>query len=345
MIITKTPFRVSFFGGGTDYPEWFQEHGGKVLSTSINKYCYLSARFLPQFFDHKHRIVWSQIEEVAEFDEVKHPAVREALKAFKFHEGLSIHHEGDLPARAGLGSSSSFMVGLLHALHLLRGEYPSKKHLAEQAIYFEQKVLNECVGVQDQIAVALGGLNYITIEKDGSFEVYPLSIPHKRINELQTHLMLFYTGTTRFASEIAQNKVKSFAEKQFELKHMSNLVDEALDILLKDRPINEFGELLDVSWKLKRSLTSCISTELVDDAYARARTAGAIGGKLLGAGGGGFMLIFCPPEKQTSVRNQLSDLLEIPFEFDFQGADTIITPNFSILRNLDLTQSPQKASA
>ena len=345
MIITKTPYRVSFFGGGTDYPEWYSLHGGKVISTSINKYCYLTARFLPQFFDCKHRISWSLIEEVNEFQDIKHPAVREVLKAFNFSEGISIHHEGDLPARAGLGSSSSFMVGILHACYLLKGEYPSKQHLAEQAIHFEQTVLNDCVGIQDQIAVARGGLNYINIQKDGSFEVYPLNIPQKRIQTLQDNMMLYFTGTTRYASEIAKKKVESFTEKEAQVKQMSSLVDQALDTLLNNRPLAEFGELLDESWKIKRSLTSCISTEMIDDIYERARSAGAIGGKLLGAGGGGFMLVFCPPEKQANVRAKLNDLLEIPFEFDFQGADTILSPNFSILKNQDFTTFAKKAHA
>lgn len=345
MIITKTPFRISFFGGGTDYPEWYSKHGGKVISTSINKYCYISARFLPEFFQHKHRIAWSRIEEVDEYQEIAHPAVREVLKAFNFAEGLSIHHEGDLPARTGLGSSSSFMVGLLHACHLLKGEYPSKRYLAEQAIHFEHEVLKDCVGVQDQIAVSLGGLNYINIEKNGSFEVYPLNLPQRRIQLLQDHMMLFFTGITRYATEIAQKKVQSFEQKETEIKQMSGLVDQALDVLLNNRPIAEFGELLDESWQLKRSLASGITTDLVDDAYQRAISAGAIGGKLLGAGGGGFLLVFCPPDKQHKVKAKLNDLLEIPFEFEFQGADTVLATNFSILRNREFTQFDEKAHA
>ena len=262
MIITRTPLRVSFFGGGTDYPAWFREHGGAVLATTIDKYLYLHCRYLPPFFDFKSRIVWSKIEQVQQPSEIAHPAIRGVLEWMKIGEGVEIHHHGDLPARTGLGSSSSFSVGLLHALHALRGELVSKRKLAEEAIFVEQQVLQENVGVQDQIQSAFGGLNRIDIRTDGSFEVTPLVVRAERLAGLQKHLLLLYTGLSRTASEIAAEQVATVGQKTAELKTMREMVDQGEKILVGTGDLREFGRLLDESWKLKRSLSSKIAPAL-----------------------------------------------------------------------------------
>jgi D-glycero-alpha-D-manno-heptose-7-phosphate kinase len=327
MIISCTPFRVSFFGGGTDYPTWFRENGGRVLTSTINKYCYLTARYLPPFFDQRSRIVWSKIEKVDNPEEIEHPAVRGILQFLKIREGVEIHHVGDLPAHAGLGSSSAFTVGLLHALYALKGQMANKAQLADDAIYVEQEVLREAVGVQDQIEVAYGGINFIEIRRDGGYQVSPVILGRDRMEELQSHLMLFFTGISRFASEIAEEQIKAIPNKARELSAMFRLVDEALGMLPTDRPIAQFGKLLHESWLLKRSLTDKISTNQIDQAYEAARRAGALGGKILGAGGGGFMLIFAAPEVQPKVRQALAGLLEVPFEFDHAGTQIIFCDN------------------
>lgn len=323
MIISRTPFRISFFGGGTDYPVWFEEHGGQVLSCSINKYCYISARFLPPFFEYKHRIVWSQIETVTDTDEIIHPSVRACINHLGITDGIEIHHNGDLPARSGLGSSSSFTVGMLHALHGLSGKMRSKSQLANDAIHIEQQVLNEAVGIQDQIAVAHGGFNHVEIKQDGHYLVNPVTLSANRIKDFQQHLMLYFTGISRFASEIAQTQIEETPNKTKELAQMSDMVTQALNILNSDAPVSDFGDLLHESWILKRGLTSKISNPHIDDIYETARNAGAYGGKLLGAGGGGFMLIFAAPEKQNTIRKKLGDILEIPFSMEYDGSRII----------------------
>jgi D-glycero-alpha-D-manno-heptose-7-phosphate kinase len=323
MIITRTPLRVSFFGGGTDYPAWFREHGGAVLATTIDKYLYLHCRYLPPFFDFRSRIVWSQIEVVQKPDEIKHPAIRGILQWLKIEEGVEIHHHGDLPARTGLGSSSSFSVGLLHALHALRGELVSKRRLAEEAIYVEQQVLCENVGVQDQIQSAFGGLNRIDIHADGSFEVSPLAVRADRLAGLQKHMLLLYTGLSRTASEIAAEQVSTMGAKTAELKAMRAMVDEGEKILVGNGELRDFGRLLDESWKLKRTLSSKIAPAFVNEIYETARRAGAEGGKLLGAGGGGFMLIFVPPERRAAVLKALGKLLPVPFQFERGGTQIV----------------------
>ncbi len=324
MIITRTPLRVSFFGGGTDYPAWFREHGGAVLATTIDKYLYLHCRYLPPFFDFKSRIVWSKIEQVQEPSEIAHPAIRGVLEWMKIGEGVEIHHHGDLPARTGLGSSSSFSVGLLHALHALRGELVSKRKLAEEAIFVEQQVLQENVGVQDQIQSAFGGLNRIDIRTDGSFEVMPLVVRAERLVGLQKHLLLLYTGLSRTASEIAAEQVATVGQKTAELRTMREMVDQGEKILVGNGDLREFGRLLDESWKLKRSLSSKIAPGFVNEIYDVARQAGADGGKLLGAGGGGFMLIFVTPEKRASVLKSLQKLLPVPFQFERGGTQIVL---------------------
>jgi D-glycero-alpha-D-manno-heptose-7-phosphate kinase len=324
MIITRTPLRVSFFGGGTDYPAWFREHGGAVLATTIDKYLYLHCRYLPPFFDFKSRIVWSKIEQVQEPGEIAHPAIRGILEWMKINEGVEIHHHGDLPARTGLGSSSAFSVGLLHALHALRGELVSKRRLAEEAIFVEQQVLQENVGVQDQIQSAFGGLNRIDIRPDGSFEVSPLVVRGDRLEGLQKHLLLLYTGLSRTASEIAAEQVATVGAKTAELKTMREMVDEAEKILVGTGDLGDFGRLMDESWKLKRSLSSKIAPAFVNEIHDTARQAGAEGGKLLGAGGGGFMLIFVRPERRSAVLQALSKLLPVPFQFERGGTQIVL---------------------
>ncbi|MHB1585976.1 MAG: GHMP family kinase ATP-binding protein [Acidiferrobacteraceae bacterium] len=327
MVISRTPFRVSFFGGGTDYPGWFQDHGGRVLTSTINRYCYISARYLPPFFETRSRIVWSMIEQVNHPDDIKHPAVRAGLKFLKVDDGVEIHHDGDLPARSGLGSSSAFTVGLLHALYGLQGRMVSKSKLAEEAIYVEQVLLKEAVGIQDQIQVAHGGINLIDIRVDGTYEVRPILLPAQRIGELQEHLLLFFTGISRFASEVAQSQIEAIPKKKADLQEMAALVDPALEILTGGGPIDDFGAMLHESWRLKRGLTDKVSSERIDEIYERARAAGALGGKLLGAGGGGFMLLFAKPERKPEIRKTLSHLLEIPFRFERSGTQIIFCDN------------------
>ncbi|UTH72833.1 hypothetical protein [Chromobacterium sp. IIBBL 290-4] len=324
MIITRTPFRVSFFGGGTDYPAWFHEHGGAVLATTIDKYCYISCRHLPPFFDHKHRIVYSRIENVRDVEDIEHPAVRAALNWTQYQHGLEIHHDGDLPARAGLGSSSSFTVGLLHALSALEGKYSSKEDLAKKAIYLEQEVIGENVGSQDQVSAAYGGFNYIEFKKNGEFSVSPLILKESRINELQSHLMLFFTGLSRVASEIAKSQIEKIKSHENELFRMREMVEEATKILHSDMPINEFGKLLHQNWLYKRSLSDKISTPEIDLIYEEAIEAGALGGKLLGAGGGGFVLLFAPPEKQMHIKERLRNLVHVPFKFESSGSRVVL---------------------
>lgn len=326
VIITRTPFRISFFGGGTDYPAWYQHHGGVVLATTIDKYCYISCRYLPPFFEHKHRIVYSLIENVRTIDEIKHPAVRAILRwASCDDQGLEIHHDGDLPARSGLGSSSSFTVGLIHALAALRGKYISKEDLANQAIHVEQHVIKEHVGSQDQIAAAFGGFNRIDFLTNGTFQVSPVVLTETRLHELESHLMLCFTGFSRIASEIAKAKIENLKNRQAELRRMKEMVDEAILVLQNPRtPIDELGHLLHESWLCKRSLSDKVSTPEIDDLYETARTNGALGGKLLGAGGGGFLLLFVKPELQSKVRERLQHLIHVPFRFDTSGSRVVL---------------------
>lgn len=325
MIITRTPFRISFFGGGTDYPDWYQQHGGVVLATTIDKYCYISCRRLPPFFEHKHRVVYSVIEDVKTIDEIKHPAVKAVLGWDDVTDGVEIHHDGDLPARSGLGSSSSFTVGLLHAMSALRGRYVSKEELAKNAIHIEQKIIKENVGSQDQISAAYGGFNRIEFKKTGGFDVAPVVLPVHRLTELQNHLMLCFTGVSRIASEVAKSKIANLSNRQSELTRMSEMADEALAILCDEKvPIGKFGELLDESWRYKRTLSDKVSTPDIDRLYSSAMSAGALGGKILGAGGGGFLLLFVAPEHQARVKERLSGLIHVPFRFEDSGSRVVL---------------------
>jgi D-glycero-alpha-D-manno-heptose-7-phosphate kinase len=325
VIITRTPFRVSFFGGGTDYPAWFREHGGAVLSTAIDKYCYISCRFLPPFFDHRHRIVYSKIENVHDIAEIEHPAVKAVLGWMGWERGLEIHHDGDLPARSGLGSSSSFTVGLIHALSALQGRYLSHDELARHAIHVEQDLISENVGSQDQVSAAFGGFNRVTFRPDGAFDVVPVILPSFRRQELHGHLMLCFTGFSRFASEVAKSTIANFDARRAQLARMAQMVDEAIRILREPaQPIAEFGRLLHESWQHKRSLSDRVSTGDIDAIYEAARSAGALGGKLMGAGGGGFMLLFAPPDAQARIRARLSKLVHVPFEFEPSGSRVVL---------------------
>jgi D-glycero-alpha-D-manno-heptose-7-phosphate kinase len=325
MIITRTPFRISFFGGGTDYPEWVTAHGGEVLSTAIDKYCYITCRHLPPFFEYKHRIVYSAIENVRHWDEIKHPAVRAVLGWANCSKGLEIHHDGDLPARSGLGSSSSFTVGLVHALAALKGAYVSKEQLARDAIHIEQDLIGENVGSQDQIAAAYGGFNRIEFLRSGAFQVSPVIVKKQRLKELQKHLMLCFTGFSRISSEVAGATITNLKHREVELNRMRSMVEEAVKILhASSRPIEEFGDLLHESWMCKKQLSERVSTQEIDQIYQAARDAGATGGKILGAGGGGFLLLFVKPELQSKVRETLKTLVHVPFQFDESGSRVVL---------------------
>jgi D-glycero-alpha-D-manno-heptose-7-phosphate kinase len=323
MIITRTPFRVSFFGGGTDYPAWYKEHGGAVLATSIDKYCYLSCRYLPPFFEARYRTVYNKTELTKTIAEIEHPVVRACLTHMDFSaHGTEIVHYADLPSRTGLGSSSSFSVGLLHALSGLKGQMLTKRQLAEMAIDIEQNKLAENVGSQDQVSAAFGGFNLIQFQESG-FEIRPLTFSTNRMNELEGSLMLVFTGISRFASEVAAHQVQNISNKAPELHAMRKMVDEAVGILTSSQNMDDFGRLLHDAWTLKASLSPYVSSSEIDDLYVRARNAGALGGKLLGAGGGGFMLFYVKPERQAAVKKALEGYLQVPFRFETIGTQVI----------------------
>lgn len=323
MIISRTPFRISFFGGGTDYPDWYRAHGGAVLSTTIDKYCYLSVRYLPPFFEYRHRVVWSKVENRHCTAEIEHPVVRCLLDHLGVDRGIEVHHVGDLPARSGMGSSSAFTVGLLHALHALQGRMVGKQELMREAIHVEQDLLRETVGSQDQVAAACGGFNRIRFAPSGDIQVSPVLLPRERLANLEAHLMLCYTGLLRTASRVATCYVTELQHKRRQLRMLRDLVDESIDLLAGSRPIDGFGELLDEAWQLKRSLGQGISNDEVDSLYATAKAAGAIGGKITGAGGGGFLLLFVPPERQLAVADALPELVHVPFRFESSGSQII----------------------
>ncbi len=331
MVITRTPFRISFFGGGTDYPAWFENYGkGAVLSTAIDKHCYLTCRYLPPFFDFKTRVVWSKIENVKNHDEIEHSSVRETLKFLNIQKGLEIHHAGDLPARSGMGTNSSFTVGLLNALHALNGKMVNKKQLALDAIHVDQERLKENVGCQDHVAAAFGGFNKIEFGGSDKIAVQPIVLNSKRFNSFQDHLMLFFTGIVRNASDVAAEQIKNTHQKTQELKTMLQMVDEAIKILSGNYPLDDFGKLLNESWKIKRSLTSQVSNSDIDEIYETGVKNGALGGKLLGAGGGGFILFFVKPELQRRVKEALKNLLYVPFRFENSGSQIIYyAPNYA----------------
>lgn len=322
MIISKTPFRMSFFGGGTDMPAFFNEHGGAVISTTFDKYCYVNVRHLPPFMPYYSELVYSRIERVNHIDEIEHPAIREAMRMLDIHE-IRLTYEGDLPARTGLGTSSTFAVGMLHAFYALKGKYADKRKLAESAIILERERCKESGGWQDQIAAAYGGLNRIDFG-DNSFKVSPIIIHPDRKKLLNDNLMLFFTGISRFSSEIQKDTMSQQHDKTRQLKELLSLVNDAQTILEdKHSDMNDFGRLLDHTWKLKRDTGSKISNNEIDDLYQRGLKAGALGGKLLGAGGGGFLLFYVEKDKQQHVINELDELMHVPFELENEGSTII----------------------
>ncbi len=325
MIISKTPFRISLFGGGTDYPSWYRDNGGSVLATAIDKYCYISCRHLPPFFEHKHRIVYGKVESVKEIEEIQHPVVRAVLSTLGTRAGLEIHHDGDLPARSGLGTSSSFTVGLINAMNAMKGLQTSKDDLAKQAIYIEQEVLKENVGSQDQILAAFGGFNKIDFNTDDSFNITPVIINKELTCKLQDHMLLFFTGLSRYASDIAKDKIANIKNNFRELTQMNEMVNEGLSILHRPSDsIKDLGTLLHESWKLKRSLSTKVSTPQIDEIYETGINAGAIGGKILGAGGGGFILFFAAPENHNKILDRLKNLVHVAFNFDNTGSKIVV---------------------
>ena len=325
MIISRTPFRVSFFGGGTDYPQWYREHGGAVLATTIDKYCYISVRKLPPFFDHRFRVVYSIVENVQDIAEIKHPAVRGVLQWLDTSTGLEIHHDGDLPARSGLGSSSAFTVGLIHAMRALDGRRIAHDALAAEAIHVEQAVIGEPVGCQDQISAAIGGFNHVQFRPDGSYTVSPMILPRERLEALQNHCMLLFTGISRVSAEVAGVTISNLPARTSELREMQQMVDTAVDVLCApQQSLEEVGRLLHETWMLKRRLAPCVSNATVDQLYDTARRAGAIGGKLLGAGGGGFILLFVRPEDRPRVREALKSFVDVPFRFETSGSRIVL---------------------
>ena len=333
MIITKTPFRMSFFGGGTDIENYFRENGGAVLSTSFDKYCYVTVRHLPRFFDYSTELSYSRIERVTDVEDIKHPAVREAMKMLDMHE-IRLTYEADLPARSGLGTSSSFAVGMLNAFHALKGKYADRKKLANEAIFLERILCNEAGGWQDQIAASYGGFNRINFNADG-YEVLPVIISPERKKQLNENLMMFFTGFTRFSASVQQANHLGSKDKTAHLKEMYALVDDAEKVLTdKNVSLDDFGRLLDYTWRLKRQIGSAVSTDSIDRLYERGIKAGAIGGKLLGAGGGGFLVFYVQPEKKEAVKNTMKDLMYIPFEFETSGTQVIhYTPETYVPRD------------
>lgn len=322
MIITQTPFRMSFFGGGTDFSGFYNEHGGAVLSTTFDKYAYVTVRHLPPFFDYRTHLTYSKEEKVNSIEEIKHPAIRNAMQWLDMHK-IRMTYEADLPARSGLGTSSSFAVGMLEAFYALKGKYADKRKLADDAIYLERTLCAEAGGIQDQIAASFGGFNRIDFSRDG-YTVRPVIMNRGRKEELNSQLMLFFTGFSRFSSDIQKGTEKSMKDKTSQLIEMYHLVDEAEKILTdKNISLNDFGKLLDYTWKLKRGISAGISTGSIDEQYAKAMNAGALGGKLLGAGGGGFLLFYVPLEKQADVKNALKDQMCVPFKFENDGTKII----------------------
>lgn len=322
IIISRAPFRISFFGGGSDYPVWFRREGGAVLSAAIDKYIYISCRYLPPFLGIRHRIVWRHVELIDSIAEILHPAIREGLRYLKFDDsrGIELHYQGDLPARSGMGSSSSFVVALLQTLNSLRGRTLDKRELAAMAIDLEQNFMQETVGSQDQIAAAYGGLNVVQFCTNGSFEVEPLNLPQEREHALLSRLMLFFPGRSRMGTDVAKSVTENLADQSKTVRRMVAMVQEGSKIL-KAGNMSDFGPLLDEAWHLKRSLSTRVSSDDIDDIYARARKAGALGGKLLGAGGTGFVLLYVEPEQQKSVRDALTpQCTYVPFKFDHQGS-------------------------
>lgn len=328
MIITRTPFRLSFFGGGTDYNSWFEEHGGVIVGCAFKQYCYISLRRLPPFFEHKTRIVYSLIERVMQNPDIQHPSVRGCLQLLNVTEGLEVHHDGDLPARSGIGSSSSFTAGMLLALHAFRNEMVTKRTIAEEAIRVEQEILKENVGIQDQILATYGGLQVIEMGPGNNWKVSPLILPKDYLKNFENHIMLGFTGFTRTASDLAKGQIENIkkGKSTSQLSEISAIAREGLSVFSKNQDPKEIGRLLDKSWQLKRSLRSDVSSEKIDSIYETAINAGAYGGRLMGAGGGGFMVFVAPPEKHSFIKYKLNGAMKVwvPFEMDNDGAQILL---------------------
>ena len=324
MLIIRTPLRISFFGGGTDYPSWFNHNEGSVINASINRYSYITSRWLPPFFEYKHRIRYYEKEETQTLDEIKHPSIRECAKFLKINKGIEIVHNSDLPSRTGLGSSSSFTVGMLHSLYTLKNIMPTKRELAENAIHIEQNLIKEAVGSQDQVAAAFGGFNLINFKPKNNFDVTPIIINEKRLNQLQEKLLLCFTGFTRNAHDIASKQIELTSQNSNELKKINLLCQKAFNIIIDEKySINDFGNLLNEQWEIKRSLTKHITKPYIDEIYKTGLRNGAIGGKLLGAGGGGFMLFFANKERHNEIKNALKKYMFVPFQFEFTGSKLV----------------------
>lgn len=326
MIITKTPYRISFFGGGSDYPGWYKEHGGQVLSTSINKHNYISCRYLPPFFEHNLRLVYSIVEEVKVRNDLDHPSAREVLKFLNLERDLEIHYDGDLPGRSGTGSSSSFTVGLLNTLYAFLGERVNSKRLAEEAIHIEQNLIGETVGSQDQIAAAYGGFNHIKFNVDGSFDVSKIEADVSRINILDSRIMLFFTGISRYAEKVAKTYVDDISNKDLQIQSMSSMVDQGIE-LVEQGNLDDFGQLLDEAWQKKKELSSEVSNNDIDHIYEKAKKNGAIGGKISGAGGGGFMFFYVSEGREDDLKEALKELTHVPFSFENEGSSIIFEEN------------------
>ena len=323
MIINKTPYRISFFGGGTDYPNWYLKNGGEVISSTINKYLYLSCRYLPKYFDHSYKIIYSKMELTNKINEIKHPVVRELVKKMKIKKGLELHHDGDLPARSGIGSSSSFVVGCINVLNALQNKNITKKDLANKSLYFEQNILKEIVGSQDQIAASYGGFNSIKFFKNGQFKVDKIKISKKNKEKLSNRLILLYTGVQRTAQNIASKYVKKLNNsKKNQMKDILNFVPKA-KLFLKDGKLDDFGDLLDESWQKKKELSKNISNYLIDEIYEKALNNGSLGGKILGAGGGGFFLFYVKSSKINNFKKAFKNYSIINFEFENLGSHIV----------------------
>ena len=325
MIITRTPYRISFFGGGTDYPVWWKENGGAVLAATIDKYCYITCTPRLPFFDHKHLVSWSINESVNELSEIVHPSVRETLKYLGISHGIDVRTVGELPARAGLGASSAFTVGLLHAVHRLQGDTPTPMQLTTESTHIEQDLIGENVGCQDQTMAAFGGLNKIKFNRDDTIGIDPVDMNSKEYAELQNNLILVFTGIMRSASEIAETQIEATATGDLSdrLTKMGEMVDEGVKILSSGSNLDDFGRLLHEGWRLKRSLTPVISNDEIDDLYQGARECGALGGKITGAGGGGFMLLYAPPDAQVRIRERFPDLIHVDVSFESRGSHIV----------------------
>ena len=345
MIISRTPFRISFFGGGSDYPGWYREHGGQVLATAIDKYCYITCRYLPPFFEHRYRVVYSKIEDCLTIDEIEHPAVREILRYLNFDRGIEIHHDGDLPARSGMGSSSSFAVGLLHALAGLKGRMSSQQQLSLEGIHVEQELLRETVGSQDQVLAAYGGLRHVEFHQGGEISVNPVTLSQERTKELNDGLMLFYTGIRRTASDVASTYVQDISSREQQLRAMMDMVTEGISILNSSDDMDRFGMLLDEAWKAKSALGSSVSNGEIDEIYAEAKAAGALGGKLLGAGGGGFMVLYARPTEQEMVKERLNKLIHVPFKMEPSGSQIIFFDHEEDFSQVEQARANQRVQA